>query len=84
MEQQMIFSVSEANNFIKALLDRVPQLQEIFVRGEISNYKLYPAGHHYFTLKDAESSLRFPTRTASCSAACSRSRRATRRRSGRT
>ena len=58
MEQQMIFSVSEANNFIKALLDRVPQLQEIFVRGEISNYKLYPSGHHYFTLKDAESSLR--------------------------
>ena len=32
MEQQMIFSVSEANNFIKALLDRVPQLQEIFTR----------------------------------------------------
>ena len=58
MEQQMIFSVSEANNFIKALLDRVPQLQEIFVRGEISNYKLYPSGHHYFTLKDAEGAMR--------------------------
>ena len=54
----MIFSVSEANNFIKALLDRVPQLQEIFVRGEISNYKLYPSGHHYFTLKDAEGAMR--------------------------
>ena len=39
----MIFSVSEANNFIKALLDAVPQLQTIFVRGEISNYKLYPS-----------------------------------------
>ena len=51
----MIFSVSEANNFIKALLDAVPQLQTIFVRGEISNYKLYPSGHHYFTLKDAVS-----------------------------
>ena len=58
MEQEMIFSVSEANNFIKALLDRVPQLQEIFVRGEISNYKLYPSGHHYFTLKDAEGAMR--------------------------
>ena len=45
----MIFSVSEANNFIKALLDAVPQLQTIYVRGEISNYKLYPSGHHYFT-----------------------------------
>ena len=56
----MIFSVSEANNFIKALLDAVPQLQTIFVRGEISNYKLYPSGHHYFTLKDerGQASLR--------------------------
>lgn len=50
--------MSEANNFIKALLDRAPQLQEIFVRGEISNYKLYPSGHHYFTLKDAEGAMR--------------------------
>ena len=57
-QQQMIFSVSEANAFIKALLDRVPQLQEIYVRGEISNYKLYPSGHHYFTLKDAEGAMR--------------------------
>ena len=58
MEERMIFSVSEANNFIKALLDRVPQLQEIFVRGEISNYKLYPSGHHYFTLKDEGGAMR--------------------------
>ncbi len=59
MEQpQMIFSVSEANNFIKALLDAVPQLQEICVRGEISNYKRYPSGHHYFTLKDEGGALR--------------------------
>ena len=57
-EQQMIFSVSEANNFVKALLDGVPQLQNIFVRGEISNYKLYPSGHHYFTLKDEGGALR--------------------------
>ena len=54
----MIFSVSEANNFIKALLDAVPQLQTIFVRGEISNYKLYPSGHHYFTLKDEGGALK--------------------------
>ena len=37
----MIFSVSEANNFIKALLDAVPQLQTVFVRGEISNSVSY-------------------------------------------
>ena len=60
MEQQqtMIFSVSEANGFIKALLERVPQLQKICVRGEISNYKLYPSGHHYFSLKDEGGTLR--------------------------
>ena len=40
----MIFSVSEANNFIKALLDAVQQLQTIFVRGEISNYNSIPPG----------------------------------------
>ena len=56
--EQMVFSVSEANNFIKALLDRVPQLQEIYVRGELSNYKVYPSGHHYFTLKDADGAMR--------------------------
>ena len=30
----------------------------MYVRGELSNYKLYPSGHHYFTMKDAEGSLR--------------------------
>ena len=54
----MIFSVSEANEFIKTLLERVPQLQNIYVRGEISNYKVYPSGHHYFTLKDSEGAMR--------------------------
>jgi exodeoxyribonuclease VII large subunit len=28
------------------------------IRGELSNYKVYPSGHHYFTLKDSESALR--------------------------
>jgi len=58
MERRTIFTVSEANGLIKKLLDGAPQLQEIFVRGELSNYKLYPSGHHYFTLKDAEGAMR--------------------------
>ena len=33
-------------------------LSSVSVRGELSNYKIYPSGHHYFTLKDSESSLR--------------------------
>ncbi len=57
MERQ-IYQVSEINQFIKNLFDSVPQLGNLCIRGEISNYKLYPSGHHYFTLKDAEGSLR--------------------------
>lgn len=57
MEQQ-IFTVSQLNNLIKAAFDNVPALQNVCVRGEISNYKLYPSGHHYFSLKDAEGLLR--------------------------
>lgn len=53
-----ILSVTQLNNLIKAAFDNVPALQNVCVRGEISNYKLYPSGHHYFTLKDAESSLK--------------------------
>lgn len=57
MEQQ-VFSVTQVNQLIKSILDSVPQLGSICVRGEISNYKLYPSGHHYFTLKDAEGAIR--------------------------
>lgn len=51
-------TVSELNQIIKALVDGEPLLNRVCVRGELSNYKIYPSGHHYFTLKDAESSLR--------------------------
>lgn len=57
MEKQT-FTVTELNNRIKNLLDRDPLLADVCVRGELSNYKIYPSGHHYFTLKDSESSLR--------------------------
>ncbi len=51
-------SVSELNAHIKGLVESDPVLGSVYVRGELSNYKIYPSGHHYFTLKDAESSLR--------------------------
>ena len=51
-------TVTELNNAIRTLLDREPMLADVCVRGELSNYKIYPSGHHYFTLKDAESSLK--------------------------
>jgi len=53
-----IKSVSEVNTYIKKLLSRDMLLQGILVRGEISNFKLYPSGHAYFTLKDAMSALK--------------------------
>ena len=57
MERQTL-SVTELNMRIKGLLDMDPMLADVCVRGELSNYKIYPSGHHYFTLKDSESSLR--------------------------
>ena len=51
-------SVSDLNNLVKDLLDSEPALSRVYVRGEISNYKLYPSGHHYFSLKDAEGAVR--------------------------
>lgn len=51
-------SVTQLNNRIKGLIDSDPVLADICVRGELSNYKIYPSGHHYFTLKDSESSIR--------------------------
>ena len=49
-----IYGVTEVNQLVKGLLDSAPALQGVAVRGELSNYKIYPSGHHYFTLKDQE------------------------------
>ena len=51
-------SVTELNSIVRNLLEGEPMLSNVCVRGELSNYKIYPSGHHYFTLKDSESSLR--------------------------
>ena len=56
--EQHVFSVTEVNQYIKSIIDGVPQLSELLIRGELSNYKIYPSGHHYFTLKDGESAIR--------------------------
>lgn len=51
-------TVTELNIVIKGLLENEPMLSNVYVSGELSNYKIYPSGHHYFTLKDSESSIR--------------------------
>ncbi len=53
-----IYTVSQVNQYIKTLLDRDQVLTALYVRGEISNYKAYPSGHHYFSLKDGEGAIR--------------------------
>lgn len=51
-------TVTALNQYVKGLMDRDRLLSQVLVRSEISNYKVYPSGHHYFSLKDAESSVR--------------------------
>lgn len=53
-----VFEVSQVNTYLKDKFDSDALLSSLCIRGELSNYKVYPSGHHYFTLKDAESSLR--------------------------
>ncbi len=53
-----VYGVSEVNLHIKDLLDGDRMLSGVYVRGELSNYKIYPSGHHYFSMKDEEGALR--------------------------
>ena len=55
---QNVLSVTEVNEYIRAQMDKDLLLSQIAVRGEISNYKLYPSGHHYFTIKDDGGALK--------------------------
>ena len=47
-----------ADNYIKAVLDKVPVLGNIWIKGEISNFKLHSSGHIYLTLKDSGAVLK--------------------------
>ena len=57
MEKQ-ILSVGQINDYIKNKLDNDPGLRNIAIRGELSNYKVYPSGHHYFTIKDGTGAMK--------------------------
>lgn len=57
MSEQAL-TVTQLNNIIKDIIESEPLLSNVYVCGELSNYKMYPSGHHYFTLKDKESSIR--------------------------
>ena len=55
MNRPDAFSVSQLNEYIKMLLEGNPNLNDIWVQGEISGAKLYASGHLYFSLKDSDS-----------------------------
>ena len=57
--EPQVLTVSQLNQYLKNQFDSDPNLASVAVRGEISNYKKYPSGHHYFSLKD-------PTGVLSC------------------
>ncbi|MDD4164202.1 MAG: exodeoxyribonuclease VII large subunit [Eubacteriales bacterium] len=59
MNEQRSLTVSQLNTLIKDYLDNFPMLKNVYVKGEISNLKIYGgSGHLYFTLKDADSCLK--------------------------
>ena len=55
---QQVLSITQINEYIRGKLDEDALLNGVAVKGEISNYKLYPSGHHYFTLKDEKSLIK--------------------------
>lgn len=55
---QKILSITQINEYIRSKMDTDQLLTGLAVRGEISNYKVYPSGHHYFTLKDEGAALK--------------------------
>ncbi|MGQ9708410.1 MAG: exodeoxyribonuclease VII large subunit [bacterium] len=50
-----VFSISEVNRLVAGMLDE--HFSDIWVMGEVSNFKAYPSGHLYFALKDEESQI---------------------------
>ena len=55
---QQVLSITQINEYIKSMMDSDGLLNAVAVKGEISNYKVYPSGHHYFTLKDEGGALK--------------------------
>jgi exodeoxyribonuclease VII large subunit len=54
----LVYTVSQVTHYIKSLFEMDPELQDVWVEGEISNLTQSAAGHIYFTLKDATAELR--------------------------
>lgn len=58
IDQQRVISIRDLNRLIKRKLEGEQQFQDVWVKGEISNFTHHSSGHMYFTLKDADSRLK--------------------------
>ena len=56
-ENTPILTVTDINTYVKVILSGDERLKFVRIRGEISNFKAYPSGHFYFSLKDNESTI---------------------------
>ena len=57
MKNDKYITVTQLTKYIKFKLENDANLETIFLRGEISNFKAHTRGHFYFTLKDEYSRI---------------------------
>ena len=55
---QQVLTITQINEYIRSMMDADRLLMNVAVKGELSNYKVYPSGHHYFTMKDEGGALK--------------------------
>lgn len=58
VREDSALSITELTRMVKLKIEQTPALQQVWVRGEISNFNHHSSGHMYFTLKDENSRIR--------------------------
>ncbi|SHI92950.1 exodeoxyribonuclease VII large subunit [Lutispora thermophila] len=58
LEDVKVFSVTEVNLYIRKIIEKDILLSHLYIKGEISNFKIHTSGHAYFSLKDTESVIK--------------------------